>query len=152
MDSSPPVESLQLIDDKLVEKAIGVVLYNHQENEDSLFLQLCALNFLNAAIKTEVFKNKLSYDLIKSNAAKLIKTIDTLKNEEISYYYNKEEYCLYIKLGSIVFSFHHVPLITEVLKASFATPIKWPGIRLQKIAQPLLNYAFSIKKVHIKSV
>ena len=143
---APPVESLQLIDDKLVEKAIGVVLYNHQENEDSLFLQLCALNFLNAAIKTEVFKNKLSYDLIKSNAAKLIKTIDTLKNEEISYYYNKEEYCLYIKLGSIVFSFHHVPLITEVLKASFATPIKWPGIRLQKIAQPLLNYAFSINK------
>ena len=143
---APPVESLQLIDDKLVEKAIGVVLYNHQENEDSLFLQLCALNFLNAAIKTEVFKNKLSYDLIKSNAAKLIKTIDTLKNEKISYYYNKEEYCLYIKLGSIVFSFHHVPLITEVLKASFATPIKWPGIRLQKIAQPLLNYAFSINK------
>ena len=89
---APPVESLQLIDDKLVEKAIGVVLYNHQENEDSLFLQLCALNFLNAAIKTEVFKNKLSYDLIKSNAAKLIKTIDTLKNEKISYYYNKEEY------------------------------------------------------------
>ena len=121
---APPVESLQLIDDKLVEKAIGVVLYNHQENEDSLFLQLCALNFLNAAIKTEVFKNKLSYDLIKSNAAKLIKTIDTLKNEEISYYYNKEEYCLYINLGSIEYSFHHVPLITEVLKASFATAIK----------------------------
>lgn len=142
----PPVESLQLTDDKLVEKAIGVVLYNHQENEDSLFLQLCALNFLNAAIKTEVFKNKLSYDLIKSNAAKLIKTIDTLKNEEISYYYNKEEFCIYIKFGTIVFSFHHVPLITEVLKASFATPIKWPGIRLQRIAQHLLNYAFSINK------
>ena len=140
------VNSLQLTDDKLVEKAISVVIYNHQENEDSLFLQLCALNFLNAVIKIEAFKNKLSYDLIKSNAAKLIKTIDTLKNEEISYYYNKEECCLYIKLGSIVFSFHHVPLITEVLKASFATPIKWPGIRLQRIAQPLLNYAFSINK------
>ena len=140
------VNSLQLTDDKLVEKAISVVIYNHQENEDSLFLQLCALNFLNAVIKIEAFKNKLSYDLIKSNAAKLIKTIDTLKNEEISYYYNKEECCLYIKLGSIVFSFHHVPLITEVLKASFATPIKWPGIRLQIIAQPLLNYAFSINK------
>ena len=140
------IDSLQLTDDKLVEKAIGVVLYNHQENEESLFLQLCALNFLKAVIKTEAFKNKLSYDLIKSNAAKLIKTIDILKNEEISYYYNKEEYCLYIKLGSIVFSFHHVPLVTEVLKASFATPIKWPGIRLQRIAQPLLNYAFSINK------
>lgn len=139
-------ESSQLIDEDLVEKAISVVLCHHQDNEDSLFLQLCALNFLNAVIKTEAFKNKLSNDLIKSNAAKLIKTIDTLKNEKISYYYNKEEYCLYIKLGTIVFSFHHVPLITEVLKASFATPIKWPGIRLQRIAQPLLNYAFSINK------
>lgn len=140
------IEKLQLTDDKLIEKAIGIILYHHQEDEGSLFLKLCALNFLNAAIKTEVFKNKLSYDLIKSNAAKLIKTIDTLKNEEISYYYNKEEFCLYIKFGTIVFSFHHVPLITEVLKASFATPIKWPGIRLQRIAQPLLNYAFSINK------
>ena len=137
------IDLQQLIDDKLVEKAISIVLYHNQDNEDSLFLQLCALNFLNAVIKTEAFKNKLSYNLIKSNAAKLIKTIDTLRNEEISYYYNKEEYCLYIKLGNIVFSFHHVPLITEVLKASFATPIKWPGIRLQKIAQPLLNYALS---------
>lgn len=138
------IESLQLTDGKLVEKAIGIVLYHHHDNDESLFLQLCALNFLNAVIKTEAFKNRLSYDLIKSNAAKLIKTIDTLKNEEISYYYNKEEYCLYIKFGSIVFSFHHVPLITEVLKASLATPIKWPGIRLQRIAQQLLNYALSI--------
>ena len=137
------IESQYLIDDKLVEKAIGIVLYHHQDNEDSLFLQLCALNFLNAIIKTEPYKNKLSYDLIKSNAAKLIKTIDTLKKERIAYYYNKEEYCLYIKLENLVFSFHHVPLISEVLKASFAAPIKWPGFRLQKIAQPLLNYALS---------
>ena len=63
---------------------------------------------------------------------------------KISYYYSKEEYCLYIKLGSIVFSFHHVPLTTDVLKASFAPLIKWPGIRLQRIAQPLLNYALSM--------
>lgn len=136
-----PVETQQLFDDKLVEKAVNIMLYHNHDNVDSLFLHLCALNFLNEAIKIEAFKNKLSYDLIKSNAAKLIKTIDSLGNEEISYYYNKEEYCLYIKIQDIVFSFQHVPLITEVLKASFAVPIKWPGIRLQEIAQPLLNYA-----------
>lgn len=73
------IESLQFTDSKLVEKAIGIVLYPHQDNEDSLFLQLCALNFLNAVIKTEAFKNKLSNDLIKSNAARLIKTVDVLK-------------------------------------------------------------------------
>ena len=76
------IESLQFTDSKLVEKAIGIVLYPHQDNEDSLFLQLCALNFLNAVIKTEAFKNKLSNDLIKSNAARLIKTVDVLKNDE----------------------------------------------------------------------
>ena len=127
----------------MVEKAIGIVLYPHQDNEDSLFLQLC-FELFECCYKTEVFKNKLSNDLIKSNAARLIKTVDVLKNDEISYYYSKEEYCLYIKLGSIVFSFHHVPLTTDVLKASFAPLIKWPGIRLQRIAQPLLNYALSM--------
>lgn len=31
------IESLQFTDSKLVEKAIGIVLYPHQDNEDSLF-------------------------------------------------------------------------------------------------------------------
>lgn len=128
------------IDEGLVKKAINIVIYLHPKNEDEVFLQLCALNLLNAAIKTELYKDKLSYDLIKSNAAKLVVVFDNLKNDEVSYYYNRDEYCLYFKLGNIVFSFHHVPLTSEILKASFANPINWPGIRLQKIAQPLLNY------------
>lgn len=129
------------MDDELVKKAINIVLYLHPKNEDEVFLMLCALNLLNAAIKAESFKDHLSYDLIKTNAAKLVAFIDNLKKGDISYYYNKEESCLYFKLGDIVFSFHHVPLINEILKASFANPISWPGIRLQKIAQPLLNLA-----------
>ena len=49
----------QLIDDKLVEKAISIVLYHNQDNEDSLFLQLCALNFLNAVIKNRSIQKQI---------------------------------------------------------------------------------------------
>jgi len=129
------------INEEMVKKAINVVLYLHPKNEDEVFLMLCALNLLNAAIKTELFKDSLSYDLIKTNAAKLVAVIDALKNNDVSYYYNKEEYCLYLKYDDVVFSFHHVPLTSEILKASYASPISWPGIRLQKIAQPLMNLA-----------
>ena len=129
------------INEEMVKKAINVVLYLHTKNGDEVFLMLCALNLLNAAIKTELFKDSLSYDLIKTNAAKLVSVIDALKNNDVSYYYNKDEYCLYLKYGDVVFSFHHVPLTSEILKASFASPISWPGIRLQKIAQPLMNLA-----------
>ncbi len=136
-------EQIQSIDEKLVKKSINIVIYLHPKNTDEVFLQLCALNLLNAAIKTEMYKNHLSYDLIKSNAAKLVAVVDSLKKDDISYYYNKEESCLYYKLDNIVFSFHHVPLTSEILKASFSNPITWPGIRLQKIAVPLLNYAIN---------
>jgi len=129
------------INEEMVKKAINVVLYLHPKNEDELFLMLCALNLLNAAIKSELFKDNLSYDLIKTNAAKLVAVIDVLKNNDVSYYYNKDEYCLYLKFGDVVFSFHHVPLTSEILKASYASPISWPGIRLQKIAQPLMTLA-----------
>lgn len=130
-------------DVELVNKAGNIVLFLHPKNEDEVFLLLCALNLLNAAIKTETYKDYLSYDLIKTNAAKLVTVIDNLKKDSISYYYNKEEYCLYFELSGIVFSFHHVPLTSEILKASFANPITWPGIRLQKIARSLLNYAIN---------
>ena len=134
---------IQSIDEELVNKAINIVIHLHPKNRDEVFLQLSALNLLNAAIKTESFKDYLSYDLIKSNAAKLLGVIDRLKSDNISYYYNKEEFCLYIKIDDIIFSFHHVPLTSEILKASFASPITWSGIRLQKIAQPLLNIAIN---------
>lgn len=130
-------------DEVLVNRAINFVLFLHPKNEDEIFLLLCALNLLNAAVKTEPFKDKLSYDLIKTNAAKLVAVVDSLKEDGISYYYNKEEFCLYYKVGNIVFSFHHVPLTSEILKASFSNSITWPGIRLQKIAVPLLNYTIT---------
>lgn len=142
-----PDELILESDEDLVNMATKIVMYIHPQNQNEIFLHLCALNFLNASIKTECYKNKLSYDFIKSNAAKLITITDEIKDTSISYYYNKDEYCLYIKLVTIVFSFHHVPMTSEILKASFSHPIEWPGVRLQKIAKKLFLFAVdSIKK------
>ena len=65
-------EQIHCIDEELVKKAINIVIYLHPKNTDEVFLQLCALNLLNAAIKIETYQNHLSYDLIKTNAAKLV--------------------------------------------------------------------------------
>ena len=138
------------ISEEFVNKALNIVIYIHPNNEDEVFLKLCALNLLNAAIKTDSFKDYLSYDLIMSNAAKMIAVIDNLNKKGITYYYDKDESRLYFRLAGIVFGFHHAPLTGEILKASFANPIIWPGIRLQKIAQPLLDYAVNLLKDDIE--
>lgn len=149
-----PGELILESDEDLVNMATKIVMYIHPQNQNEIFLHLCALNFLNASIKTECYKNKLSYDFIKSNAAKLITITDEIKDTSISYYYNKDEYCLYIKLVTIVFSFHHVPMTSEILKASFSHPIEWPGVRLQKIAKKLFLYAVNSieKEIDIQNI
>lgn len=149
-----PDELILESDEDLVNMVTKIVMYIHPQNQNEIFLHLCALNFLNASIKTECYKNKLSYDFIKSNAAKLITITDEIKDTSISYYYNKDEYCLYIKLVTIVFSFHHVPMTSEILKASFSHPIEWPGVRLQKIAKKLFLYAVNSieKEIDIQNI
>lgn len=149
-----PDELILESDEDLVNMATKIVMYIHPQNQNEIFLHLCALNFLNASIKTECYKNKLSYDFIKFNAAKLITITDEIKDTSISYYYNKDEYCLYIKLVTIVFSFHHVPMTSEILKASFSHPIEWPGVRLQKIAKKLFLYAVNSieKEIDIQNI
>ena len=149
-----PDELILESDEDLVNMATKIVMYIHPQNQNEIFLHLCALNLLNASIKTECYKNKLSYDFIKSNAAKLITITDEIKDTSISYYYNKDEYCLYIKLVTIVFSFHHVPMTSEILKASFSHPIEWPGVRLQKIAKKLFLYAVNSieKEIDIQNI
>lgn len=127
------------IESDSVSKALLIVQNMSISTKTDVFVYLCALNLLNAAIKTPEFKHTLSYSTIKPNASRLIREIDNLKDRSITYYYSKEEACLYIKIENVIFSFHQVPQTSEILKASFSNPIQWSGIRLQKIAQPLFS-------------
>lgn len=131
------------IEDGSVSKALSIVRRFTITCESDTLIYLCSLNLLNAAIKTLKFKNTLSYAVIKSNAAKLVGIIDALKMNTVGYYYSKDERCLYFQIQKVIFSFHEVPQTPEILKASFAKPIVWSGLRLQKIAQPLFDKVVS---------
>lgn len=124
---------------RLMRRAMAYLRADNYRTVDDIIIALCALNLLNAAIKTLQFKNSLKYGFIKTKAATLISKIDALKVSSVTYYYDANEQCLYFKFGEVIFSFHQVPLIPEILKASLNQPIKWGGIRLQKIAQPLFD-------------
>lgn len=140
------------IENDSVSKALFIVQHLKALSNSDVFLYLCALNLLNAAIKKTEFKDKLSDSIIKSNAGRLIKEIDNLKDESITYYNNVDNNILNIKFGDVVFGFHDVPQTTEILKASFSQSILWPGIRLQKIAQPLFEKILSINNGGIEYI
>ena len=132
------------IDAQSVSKAKAFLRAENYRTIEDLVAALCSLNLLNAAIKIQSFKEMLGYGFIKSHAASLIGKIDALKISSITYFYDSKERCLYYKIGDVIFSFHHVPLTPSILKASLNQPIKWGGIRLQKIAQPLFDYMHNI--------
>ncbi|MDE6340558.1 MAG: hypothetical protein K2K97_12390 [Muribaculaceae bacterium] len=126
-----------------ISKALLIVKNLDARNKIDILTILCSLNLLNAAIKLDNFKNNLSYAQIKGAASKLVSVIDKLKDDSIKYYYDTEEECLYFDIDNIIFSFHQVPKIPEILKASFMKPITWSGIRLHRIAQPMFEYILS---------
>ena len=131
------------IDNTIVEEAIYMV-NNFQVNTPiSLFYYLSALNLLNAAIKRNAHKAKLSYEIIKGKVVEIVDYVYTNKArfDNISFYYDKSDICLYINAFDVIFSFHQVIETPIIIQASQFEPIEWKGIRLQQIAQPLFMYA-----------
>lgn len=140
------------IDHQSILNATLIVRNYKISSESDVLLHLCALNLLNAAIKMPQYKDSLSYATIKTNAANLVASIDGLKTNVISYFYNKIERCLYFQIGDVVFSFHEVPLTPKILKASLSKEISWKGMRLQKIAQPIYHEVLNASETALKFI
>ena len=134
------------IDRADVEEATTILRTLRIHKTREVFLYLSAINLLNAAIKQAEYKNELSYGFIKRKARLAVQIIITRYHyDDIRYYYDMDEKCLYIVVYGVVFSFHNVledAFIIEI--AAKAEKITWPGIRLQKIATPLFNLAKSL--------
>lgn len=126
-----------------VDKAVAVLRTYKVEDAEGLFYYMSANNLLNAAIKMKEYKKKLSYGFIKGKAVDIMEFIANRNDiENVRYYFNATENCLYIKLFDVVFSFHQVQKTDFILNvAAKAEPIVWPGIRLQWIAEELLVLA-----------
>lgn len=129
----------------LIEKAWQYILQEPQCKKD-IFMVLCSLNLLNAAIKEKEYKSSLSYGFIKPNVSKLVSFCISHINEGYvdELYYAPQQHCVYIRCYGIQFSFHNIVETTEIkefIKSTKNSPVEWDGIRLQPIADRLFMLA-----------
>lgn len=119
------------------------------QNKKDVFVKLCSLNLLNAAIKDKEYKKELSYGYIKPCVSRLVNFL--VSHSENRYvdelYYDAPNQCIYIRCYGIQFSFHNITVTKEI--ATFAdselnVPVKWDGIRLQPISEDLFFLAQDI--------
>lgn len=123
-----------------VKRALWIVKRFIPTDTDSALLYLASLNLLNAATKISEFNPLLTIENIKEYATSFIPKLDNIRKCDVAFFYEVETSCLYFSVGGlIVFSFIEVPVSIELLKAKNQPQIKWTGIRLQKIAQPIFN-------------
>jgi len=117
---------------------------NFQLNDSkSLFTIVAALNLLNAAIKKEGQKISLDYGYIKTNVSKVADFYLSNKEsfKDSSAYYELSNNCFLFNIFGVIFSFHQIKETSRILnEAANSEPIIWPGIRLQRIAQPIFEY------------
>ena len=134
---------------ELTEEAKLNIKQNPQYKDD-VFLSLCSLNLLNAAIKMEEYKDRLSYGFIKPSVSKLVEFCITHKDDKLTeeLYYSQTKQCMYIRSFGFQFSFHNITItdnIRRFIDSELNIPVKWDGIRLQPIATELLVLAKKLK-------
>ena len=118
--------------------------------KDDVFLTLCSLNLLNAAIKMKKYKDGLSYGFIKPSVSKLVEFCITHKDDKFAeeLYYSQTERCMYIRSFGFQFSFHNITItenIKRFIESELNIPVTWDGIRLQAIAKELFILAKKLK-------
>lgn len=135
---------VQPISEESVKKAICYIDDFHLSDNGSLLIIVSALNLLNAAVKKDNFKSTLYYSYIKSNVNKVAEFFLSNQNkfQKCSVYYDKNCKCFYFDILGVIFSFHQVKETKSIVSiAANNIPIEWPGVRLQRIAQKIFEYA-----------
>ena len=137
MQSEITLEHVQLSFDIIHGKA--------PRDKDEFFLNLAAVNLLNAAAKKKEFKKIAPYKDIKRHATYLFSlwVADHTLAEEASY--DIADKCLYIRCHTLQFSFHFIydkyQPIVDFIHSDENKPTTWDGVKLQPIAVDILNIA-----------
>lgn len=141
------------INNKDVESAL-LRIKNKVFNSRDLFVVLCSLNLLNAAIKRKDFKKSLNYRDIKGNATRILSYLVSLRDQkfDIEFCINEEERCAYLEIYSVQFSFHQIPInaaVSQFIKSDRNKVVPWKGKRLQRVAGDLFRYAITLEEKNI---
>lgn len=130
-----------------IAEAQAIVRSYPVKNAEDLFLYLSAANLLNAALKLKGYKKKISYVFFKKRVKNVAVRLlwERVALPEADILYDKKENCLYFKVLDVVFSFHQIPW-NEDFDGLYdrMTPIIWPGIKLQSVAQFVFDKAKAI--------
>lgn len=138
----------------LIDEATQYIQRDVQSKND-VFIKLCALNLLNAAIKDKEYKKELSYGFIKPRVSRLVNFLAS--HFENGYadelYYDAQGQCMYIRCYGIQFSFHNIIVTKEIsifANSEKNNPVEWDGIRLQPISKDLFLLAKNIHSGNIE--
>lgn len=142
-------EPMKEITDKEIKSAKKILYrFNAIYDTNHLFLVLSAINLLNAAIKKKEYKKKLGYSLIKTKASLLLELL--IKGDSmncVTYYYNAEEKCMYVKVYGVIFSFHNISESDIILNTAPQNIIEWTGIKLQAIPIEVFELAKKLNNI-----
>lgn len=124
------------------------------QSKNDVFIKLCSLNMLNAAIKDKEHKKELSYGYIKPRVSRLVNFL--ISHFENGYadelYYDAQGQCMYIRCYGIQFSFHNIIVTNEIstfANSELNNPVEWDGVRLQPISKDLFLLA---KDIHSRNI
>ena len=130
---------------EIVKQSLDIIHDKDPQRKDKFFLNLAAVNLLNAAAKKKEFKEIAKYKDIKRHATYLFSlwVADHTLAEEASY--DIADKCLYIRCHTLQFSFHFIydkyQPIVDFIHSDENKPTTWDGIRLQPIATQILELA-----------
>ena len=130
---------------EIVEQSLDIIHGKDPQRKDVFFLNLAAVNLLNAAAKKKEFKKIAPYKDIKRHATYLFSlwVADHTLAEEASY--DIADKCLYIRCHTLQFSFHFIydkyQPIVDFIHSDENKATTWDGIRLQPIATQILELA-----------
>lgn len=130
---------------EIVKQSLDIIHGKDPQRKDEFFLNLAAVNLLNAAAKKKEFKEIAKYKDIKRHATYLFSlwVADHSLAEEASY--DIADKCLYIRCHTLQFSFHFIydkyQPIVDFIHSDENKPTTWDGIRLQPIATQILELA-----------
>lgn len=130
---------------EIVEQSLDIIHGKDPQRKDEFFLNLAAVNLLNAAAKKKEFKEIAKYKDIKRHATYLFSlwVADHSLADEASY--DIADKCLYIRCYTLQFSFHFIydkyQPIVEFIQSEENKATTWDGIRLQPIATQILELA-----------
>lgn len=130
---------------EIVEQSLDIIHDKDPQRKDEFFLNLAAVNLLNAAAKKKEFKEIAKYKDIKRHATYLFSlwVADHSLADEASY--DIADKCLYIRCHTLQFSFHYIydkyQPIVEFIQSEENKPTTWDGVKLQPIAVDILNIA-----------